>query len=479
MMHILLALSLLAATSKPVMHFFYTPDCGHCMDILLEQIPRLRAKFLFTFEKYDINDLKNLQLLEKMEENVENPGDDLPVIFLGDSIFYGPVEAAFRLEPTLKTLAGRQTTQRDTLIPPTDTGALTPRGEINIYYFYQAGCRECDRVDILLAGLARDMVNVKVHSWDIFETGGKIFFEYVAEQNNIPADRRLIAPTIVIGGDFLIDREINFHNTRRLLEKYHQGSRQFAIRDTTAAEQSIIERFKRFSILGIMIAGLIDGVNPCAFATLVFFVSYMLFIGRKRRDILIMAISFIGAVFVVYYAIGVGTFGVLKYMSHVDWLGSILFFGFGIFSVILGILSLRDYFLARRGEFSRMLLQLPLGIKRQIHKSIKEKTAVGGIVIGSMIAGFLVSILEFGCTGQVYLPTITFMVTRAGGAVKPLLALFLYNLMFVLPLVAITVIASFFSTKPVAGYLADRIPLIKIITAFLFFGLGALLLLSA
>ncbi|OGC42161.1 hypothetical protein A2Y85_01005 [candidate division WOR-3 bacterium RBG_13_43_14] len=91
----------------------------------------------------------------------------------------------------------------------------------------------------------------------------------------------------------------------------------------------------------------------------------------------------------------------------------------------------------------------------------------------------MVSILEFGCTGQVYLPTITFMVTRTGGTFKPLLSLFLYNLMFVVPLIVIALSASLFSTKHVAGYLEKRIPLIKLGTAFLFFALGVLLILSA
>jgi cytochrome c biogenesis protein CcdA len=157
----------------------------------------------------------------------------------------------------------------------------------------------------------------------------------------------------------------------------------------------------------------------------------------------------------------------------------IIFLCFGILALILGALSLRDFFLARQGKTDKMILQLPLGIKQRIHKNIKERTAVGGVIIGSLLAGFFISFLEFGCTGQVYLPTITFMVSKAGFALQPVAALVAYNLMFILPLAVIALLATLFSTKNIAKSLESKIPVIKLATAFLFFGLGVLLIVSS
>jgi cytochrome c biogenesis protein CcdA len=126
-----------------------------------------------------------------------------------------------------------------------------------------------------------------------------------------------------------------------------------------------------------------------------------------------------------------------------------------------------------------MLLQLPLGIKQRIHKNIKRRTASGGIIAGAFIAGFLVSFLEFGCTGQVYLPTITFMVSQTGFAVRSILALVLYNVMFILPLIVIAILMVAINKERVATFLETRIATVKFLTALLFFGLGVLLLLSA
>ena len=145
------------------------------------------------------------------------------------------------------------------------------------------------------------------------------------------------------------------------------------------------------------------------------------------------------------------------------------------FAIILGILSLRDYFLAKRGDLNKMILQLPLGIKQRIHKDIKEKTEVGGIIFGSLLAGFLISFLEFGCTGQVYLPTIIFMISKTGLVLKPLFALFLYNIMFIIPLIIIAFLATIFTTKNIAKSLEKKIPTVKFFTAILFFVLGAIM----
>jgi len=468
-----------AQTSDIVVHFFYSPDCGHCMDILLEDIPKLQKQYTFQFKKYDIDILANYELLEKMEENIENIGEDLPVIFVGSSVFYGPEEARKKLASTLRSLSKTfKPIIKDTIKTAIDS--IVPEiGEINLYYFYQTGCKECDRIEILLTGISREYDNINVHRFNTFEDSSKIIFEALAERNNIPQEARLVVPAIIIGDDYLIKEAITLKNVNALIKKYEEGVSKFNTLNDEHAQDSILKRFSQFSILGILLAGLIDGVNPCAFATLIFFVSYLLFIGRRRKDVILMAVFFIIAVFAAYFIIGIGAYSVLKYLSGFEIISKIIFLGFGSIAVILGILSLRDYFLARHGDFNKMILQLPLGIKQRIHKDIKEKTAVGGIIFGSLLAGFLISFLEFGCTGQVYLPTITFIISKAGFALRPLIALLVYNIMFITPLAGIAVLATLFTTKNVAKSLENKIPTIKLFTALLFFALGILLILSA
>ncbi len=465
---------------KIVVYFFYSPDCGHCLDILLDDIPRLQNLYQFQLKKYDLNNLDNYKLLEQMEKekNIKNIGEDLPIVIIGDSAFYGPDEVRNKLESTIKRYAGqRLIIKRDTSGVKKQDSLEVETGEIYLYYFYQPACPECNRAEVLINGLSKKYPDLIVYRYNILEDTNKIFYEGLAEARNIPDDKRLIVPAIFVGEDYLI-KEILSDELENLIKKYSGGSPRLDTLRISMAEKNIIKRFTRFSLLGVIFAGILDGINPCAFATIIFFVSYLLFMGRKKRTVIFMSISFILAVFLCYLAIGLGAYFILNTLVAIKIIGRIIFYSFGIFAIILGVLSLYDYFVARAGKTDKMILQLPLIVKKRIHQEIKEKTGIGGIMIGSFIAGILISFLEFGCTGQVYFPTITFVVSRANLGSKPFFLLLIYNIMFILPLIVIAIVAGIISRDNVANFLSKRIPVIKILTAILFFVLGILLLLS-
>ena len=59
------------------------------------------------------------------------------------------------------------------------------------------------------------------------------------------------------------------------------------------------------------------------------------------------------------------------------------------------------------------------------------------------LAGFLVSLLESVCTGQVYIPTINLIIKNNPAQVTAWLWLVFYNSLFALPLVVLTFLAAF------------------------------------
>jgi cytochrome b561 len=93
--------------------------------------------------------------------------------------------------------------------------------------------------------------------------------------------------------------------------------------------------------------------------------------------------------------------------------------------------------------------------------------------------GFLVSILESLCTGQVYLPTIVFM-TRAPAMRSAAIGyLLLYNVMFILPLVGILALTFLGVRSETLGrLLRRRLAAVKFGMAGLFVGLGTLVMVT-
>ncbi len=250
----------------------------------------------------------------------------------------------------------------------------------------------------------------------------------------------------------------------------------------------LIARFKAIEPLTVVSAGLVDGINPCAFTVIVFFISFLALQGYVKRDLIIIGLVFIFAVFLTYLLIGVGLFGFLYRLKSFWFISRVFNFTIGIFSIALGCLAVYDFFKFKKTrETTGLVLQLPAAVKKQIHSIIglhyrKTKGHAGRpdifrLALSALITGFLVSVLEAVCTGQVYLPTISFVLKAAPLKLQALGYLLLYNLMFITPLFIIFLLALMgVTSEQFSQFLKKRLLTVKILMAGLFFSLGIFLL---
>jgi cytochrome c biogenesis protein CcdA len=154
-------------------------------------------------------------------------------------------------------------------------------------------------------------------------------------------------------------------------------------------------------------------------------------------------------------------------------------------------LAIYDFFKFKKsGKTEGLALQLPQAVKNQIHSVIGlhyRKTGdkneeirallIFRLILSAFVSGFLVSILEAICTGQMYLPTITFVLKTSHLKLQALGYLLLYNLMFVLPLFVIFILALFGTTsRDFSCFLNKHLLTVKILMAILFFSLGIFLI---
>ena len=186
-------------------------------------------------------------------------------------------------------------------------------------------------------------------------------------------------------------------------------------------------------------AGLIDGLNPCAFATIIFFLSYLQVARRTPREMLMVGAAFILAVFLAYFMAGLVLHTVLeKITAQVAGIRRYLDWAFGGLALLAALLSFRDAIKAKAGKLDEMTLQLPGFLKDRIRGVIRTGAKARRFVIAAFAAGFVISFLELACTGQVYAPIIYGIQQGRGDAVAWLLA---YNLAFITPLVVIFLLA--------------------------------------
>jgi len=353
-----------------------------------------------------------------------------------------------------------------------------------IIYFYTEGCSECQAVDQYLASL-ESKYNVTIYKkFDALDKAGVDIRASLDEEYQVPVSQRGVAPTIFVGDHAFVREKAIRDGLEDALRSSTALSRQHLLDAYKAAEKGggsePTDVFKTFSVLTVVGAGLLDGINPCAFATLIFFISYLIMRSKAKRDILFVGLAFSLGVFIAYLAAGLGLY---QLVSRAKWffaLSKWFYLAIGIFAAVIAVLSVRDAWRARHGDLGDMTLQLPERNKGIIHKLIRDQARTGFVATGAFLVAFPVSLFEFMCTGQTYLPTIVLIFSQNVLRERALLFLIVYNLLFILPLVLITSIAYFgVTSEHLVAWLQKNATVVKVATAVLFVVLSSFLMVRA
>jgi len=489
----LLALSGLVSTparaDQPLtLVVYFSPTCDSCEIVegqVLEPLGEAyRDKLALVF--VDVSEPEGLAQLEAIEAHVGKRNNPLPVIQIEDQLFAS--EDVFDLEESLteelrKRLGAPESPVGTSVaIRPTAPSAVSEPATtsaqgaaIHVAYVDKERCSNCSRAHVLLEAMRKEYPTLIVSTLNNMHDADLI--EAMGDHLGLAQERRLIAPSIYVGSEVLVDEEITSDNLRAVLQKYATSGADpyWEGLDVAAGKSSILTRFRTMGPLAVVVAGLIDGFNPCAFATIIFFVSYLAITGQRRTKELAVGLVFTVGVFVTYLLVGLGAMSLLKMANTIRIVGLILYSLMSASCLVLAGFSLHDYVLARQGKLKEMRLNLPEQLRERIKGRIRG--ASGAFIGAAFVSGLVVSLLELACTGQVYLPTISFVVGIPSMRTYAIAYLVLYNLLFVSPLLIVLLLAVYgTSTSRFQDWFAQNAARSKMAMAILFLVLGLLLL---
>lgn len=230
-------------------------------------------------------------------------------------------------------------------------------------------------------------------------------------------------------------------------------------------------------IVYLMLLGLLDGINPCAIAMLIIFISLLGF-SKEKKVLLKVSITFMSAIFISYFLFGTILFRFLSVFAHLGFLVTVVPYVILGISVVLFLLNFYDYLVTRKQQYDKVKNQLPKGIQRFNRNLMKkftdamENDSIYMYVI-TFVLGLIISVTEFLCTGQAYLTAILHLIHFSDHVMRGILLLFMYNILFILPLIIITVIAV--KTKSVMGvtvFMREKLHIVKLINAIVFLAIG-------
>lgn len=358
-----------------------------------------------------------------------------------------------------------------------------------IDYFYEPGCPDCLRVREQIIPLMDERFEgfYELNKYDMGLKSNVIVLAAYQEQLRIVKNESVC---------IIVDYRLVFNGFTSIKEGLFDGIDECVEArlgpDWTPPEPIVVEgvggggvgvvsgRVDAFTLPAVLIAGLIDGINPCAIATLVFFMSVLSVSKVRGRGLLLMGIAFCVASFVTYTAIG---FGLLRFLHLFTGFPNLRSAAEVIMILVLAIFSYLSFRDACRykasGSPGDVTLQLPGAIKSRIHRVMRTGVRSKNLVTGGLIIGALVTALESVCTGQVYVPTLVLVITSHPGpnlVGKAWSYLLLYNAMFIMPLVVVFMLTYFgLKTDTLIQWSKKNVVISKILLGCFFLAMALLI----
>jgi len=354
------------------------------------------------------------------------------------------------------------------------------RERLLVVFFHKSSCQQCEKVERHLQGMKKNFPLMEINKLSMTESDNILLNRALCDRFNINKAGKY--PALFTQAGHAIASNTKPQQIGELLAETmalpdDPDWAKFGTEEIAEAEEKVSETFSDLTLPLVIGAGLLDGINPCAFATIIFFLSYLQIAKRKPREILMVGIAFILAIFITYFSVGMVFHGMVDWLNEQDsyrWVKGAMIYVFAGFALLVAILSLRDALRAWRGNLEDMTLQLPSFLKKRIRGVIRKGARARNFVLAAFISGILISFLELACTGQVYAPII-FKIQQ--GSADAVMMLLIYNLAFILPLVVIFILAFFGMTSDaLINFQKKHTAAVKFATAILFFILAAVIL---
>jgi hypothetical protein len=350
--------------------------------------------------------------------------------------------------------------------------------KIPVVFFSTPGCEECALTRNYLESLKEIYPQIEVTEFSIGESKNKELLAHFGKTYSLPDNKINVTPAIFIGKKAFIREDAYSNAVKNTIINYDYNETKFLKDALNAVGQTnhLVELFKKFGVLTVIGAGLIDGYNPCAITVLIFFISLLVLRSKSKKDILFVGGAFTIGIGISYLLLGVGLFSIISKWRYFDEIAKWVYLVTAVITLVLAIFTLMDYVKAKLGKTKDMTLQLSTAEKKTIH-SLLRNPKVQGLSIFSFLVAFPVSIVEFSCTGQTYLPTIVYIFSMPGLKARALTYLILYNVMFVLPLIVIVYFAYKGTTSDkITHWFTNNIAKIKFVTGIIFIAIFAYLL---
>jgi cytochrome c biogenesis protein CcdA/glutaredoxin len=307
----------------------------------------------------------------------------------------------------------------------------------DLVIFYEEGCPHCARVEATIERIAPDyptlnVVRHEIHDPDAQDLLSCLLASYGVELGSVPMF--FVGDVAYVEGTYYGLYDEPYAASGRAEELALEQAIQRAEEQNAPSPLTRAQKTEgggiaaRLTLPAIILAAALDSVNPCDFAVLVLLLGTLLVIG-KRGKVLWAGLAFSAGIFVAYFTMGFGLYSLLGLTVGTRAFRAPFIMAVSGVAILFGLWEMKDLFWYGKW-FS---IEVPDKWK----PSVKKLTAAAVTIPGAFIVGLVDSLFLAPCTSGPYIVILTLLSqtsTRMQGAGY----LLIYNLVFILPMIAIT-----------------------------------------
>ena len=177
------------------------------------------------------------------------------------------------------------------------------------------------------------------------------------------------------------------------------------------------------TIPALVLAAAADSVNPCTFAVLILLLGTLLVAG-KRGKVLWVGLSFIAAIYISYFLMGLGIFTAIQTAG----VQRPFILTVSALAILLGLWNMKDYF--AYGKW------FTIEVPQRWRPLVKKLTSSAVTIPGAFAVGVLDSFFLLPCSSGPYIAILA-LISKTSTRLQGIVYLLFYNLIFILPLLAI------------------------------------------
>jgi len=305
-----------------------------------------------------------------------------------------------------------------------------------LLFFYEKGCPQCAQIFDFLNRRIKPVYDIQITAYEIHDPENARLMMTLAQEFDAEEIIKKGTPAVFIGNKA-------FHGTSRLVQRRIEEAIRNAVRNEMESPLNRLpasalkgDVLKKVTLPVLIGAAAVDAVNPCAFAVLALLLgTILLAANRERRKVLKAGLAFTAACFVSYFLMGIGLFTAIQAAGIQHYVYIVV----SILAVLIGFWNIKDSIWKDRGPSIRVPKSWQPFVKRLISGVIS--------VPGAFFIGLLVSLFLLPCTSGPYVVIIG-MLSSSATRIQAVWLLALYNLIFIVPFIIITLAVFLGATTP-------------------------------